>query len=327
MTQVTASAPGKLVLCGEYAVLRDAPAVVMAVDRRALVRIVPHDEACYLLTTPGFADGAWRFELADGIGLNWLDDIPGAGFAIVEEVIARTGLGSLPPSRIEIDTRAFIDPDSGVKLGLGSSAAATVALAAGILGTDAGIDAISALASEAHFAIQGGSGIDIAASCFGGLLAYERSGRAAPERIAWPDGLECRVFHSGVSASTGAAIEKSQSDAIPGAAWQMLVTAATTAAAAWGSGEAARALEASRAFRDALRDFDNAGIGSIFTAGHDALAALGDELGVIYKPSGAGGGDCGIALAVDADRLGRFSAAAVSRGFVPLDIRRDNRGV
>lgn len=327
MTNVTASAPGKLILCGEYAVLRGAPAVVMAVDRRAVVRIVPHDSARYLLTTPGFADGAWRFESNGGLGLEWLDDIPVSGFTIVEQVIARTGLGSLPPAHIEIDTRAFIDPASGVKLGLGSSAAATVALAAGILGTDAGIDAIRKLASEAHFAMQGGSGVDIAASCFGGLLAYERSGAAAPDRLAWPDGLDCRVFHSGVPASTGAAIEKSQSDAIPGAAWQMLVTAATAAAAAWRSGEAARALEASRAFRDALRDFDDAGIGSIFAAGHDVLAALGDELGVVYKPSGAGGGDCGIALAADADRLDRFSAAAISRGFVPLDIRRDNRGV
>ena len=31
----SASAPGKIVLAGEYAVLWDAPAVCMAIDRRA----------------------------------------------------------------------------------------------------------------------------------------------------------------------------------------------------------------------------------------------------------------------------------------------------
>jgi phosphomevalonate kinase len=34
-----ASAPGKLILTGEYAVLFGAPALVMAVDRRATVQI------------------------------------------------------------------------------------------------------------------------------------------------------------------------------------------------------------------------------------------------------------------------------------------------
>jgi phosphomevalonate kinase len=34
-----ASAPGKLVLAGEYAVLDGAPAIVMAVDRRAVVSV------------------------------------------------------------------------------------------------------------------------------------------------------------------------------------------------------------------------------------------------------------------------------------------------
>ncbi len=37
--RITASAPGKLVLSGEYAVLDGAPAICMAVDRRARVTI------------------------------------------------------------------------------------------------------------------------------------------------------------------------------------------------------------------------------------------------------------------------------------------------
>ena len=36
--QMIATAPGKLILTGEYAVLDGAPAVVVAVDRRAVAR-------------------------------------------------------------------------------------------------------------------------------------------------------------------------------------------------------------------------------------------------------------------------------------------------
>ncbi len=39
MTTVTASAPGKVILSGEYAVLDGAPAISMAVNRRAVVTL------------------------------------------------------------------------------------------------------------------------------------------------------------------------------------------------------------------------------------------------------------------------------------------------
>lgn len=38
MKGLRASAPGKLFLCGEYAVLEGAPAVLTAIDRRAVAR-------------------------------------------------------------------------------------------------------------------------------------------------------------------------------------------------------------------------------------------------------------------------------------------------
>jgi len=327
VTVKTASAPGKLILCGEYAVLRQAPAVVMAVDRRATVTIKPHDASWHVLTTPGYAPGAWRFDLEPGSGPAWLDGPPDPGMPVVETVFGQPGVCHIPPSRIEIDTRAFVDPASGTKLGLGSSAAATVALVAAMEGPDAEIIDIWKHAERAHFDLQGGSGADIASSCFGGLLAYRRNNPAPPEALHWPDGLELLVLFSGFAASTRAAISRSDSDDVPSRQWRELESSANAAADAWQEGDAAGVIDATRHYRDALRRFDDAGIGYIFSAGHDELARLGDQLGVVYKPSGAGGGDCGIALAMDAELLSGFRNAAMSQGFVPLDIRRDNRGV
>ena len=67
---VAASAPGKLILIGEYAVLFGAPAAVMAVNRRASVRIEPSQDDRCRVESPGMgweaelfglgSDGAWH---------------------------------------------------------------------------------------------------------------------------------------------------------------------------------------------------------------------------------------------------------------------------
>ena len=53
--KIEVSAPGKLVLIGEYGVLFGAPAVVMAVNRRARVELTPAEGARWILTAPELA--------------------------------------------------------------------------------------------------------------------------------------------------------------------------------------------------------------------------------------------------------------------------------
>lgn len=325
MIGVAASAPGKLLLCGEYAVLRDAPAVLMAVDRRAIVRTSANDEPWYSMTTPGFSDRTYRFELQNGNRLKWLEDSADSALALPAAVIALTGIRVETPRHIEIDTRDFIDA-TGTKFGLGSSAAAAAALTRALLGSDADRTTVWATARRAHERVHGGSGADVAASCFGGLLIYRRDESAAPEPLDWPDDLTFRVYFSGRAASTRNAIDGVGSANVPDTAWQSLAAAAAAAARAWQDGDAHTILDAVRDYRDELRAFDRNGVDTIFSAGHDKLAEIGDSIGVVYKPSGAGGGDCGVALADDIGRLDRFDEAAAIQGFVTLDVQRDNTG-
>lgn len=189
-----ASAPGKLILTGEYAVLDGAPALVIAVDRRAVARrnVGPRGSSEFLL-------------------------------AIVEELIARKGKdhpAARAATEIIVDSTAFyhqaasvrsgprarrstgsspaIDISVGVpgaqKLGIGSSAAVTVAATALALAADCETvpvidrEEVLAIASAAHAAAQGprgarGSGADIASAVFGGVIAYQRE---TPDRVAWP---------------------------------------------------------------------------------------------------------------------------------------------
>ena len=53
---VIASAPGKVILCGEYAVLDGAPAICMAVDRRARVEITEIDGDISDVSAPGYTN-------------------------------------------------------------------------------------------------------------------------------------------------------------------------------------------------------------------------------------------------------------------------------
>lgn len=60
---------------------------------------------------------------------------------------------------------------------------------------------------------------------------------------------------------------------------------------------------------------------------HLELQRLASDIGVSYKPSGAGGGDVGIAFTDDSARAEAFAAKAAGAGFPPLDLRIDPKGV
>ncbi|MDH3638826.1 MAG: hypothetical protein OES09_10250, partial [Gammaproteobacteria bacterium] len=68
--RITASAPGKIVLLGEYAVLAGVPALVMAIDRRAEVQLTENRRQYSRLTAPGYTDQVLRFTF-DGDTPQW----------------------------------------------------------------------------------------------------------------------------------------------------------------------------------------------------------------------------------------------------------------
>jgi phosphomevalonate kinase len=322
VTPIAASAPGKFVLSGEYAVLDGAAAICVAVDRRAVVTIETHGGDHSVVSAPGFSTATGRFTAGDG-RLTWLGG--GGDFGLFESVWNASRPAAIEgPLAISLDTMLFRDAGSGRKIGLGSSAALTVAIATA-LASLGGADAAPA-AHEAHRQFQGGSGsgVDVACSIAGGVIEYRMEDRRSTP-VAWPDGLYCSVLWSGIATGTkGQLVRFGDQPASP--ARDELCEASEAAAVALAGGEAAEVLAELGRYTQALRRFDEThGLG-IFAAGHAELVERAAGQGLVYKPCGAGGGDIGVALATSRASLASFEQTAAHSGFTRLELGIDPRG-
>ena len=275
---VVASAPGKIVLSGEYAVLDGEPAVSMAIDRRAVVTLDDSPAGECRLLTPGFS-GRDKYRIIDAV----------CG-------------GSRPAKNIVMDTRALAE--GGKKIGIGSSAALTVALVASLNASDE----VLGEALLAHRALQGGagSGVDVATAVQGGLIEFEMSSQSV-KSLYWPSGLSMRVIWTGVSSSTEAKLEKLAASATHRSRSALLLAAARMAEA-WRSGDAGRILADYIPYIGVLRQFSVDHDLGIFDAGHDPLTDAAMLSDLVYKPAGAGGGDIGVLFGPDEAGLDAFIA-------------------
>lgn len=311
-----ATAPGKLILTGEYAVLDGAPAIVIAVDRRVIAQrnVTPVGSSPFLV-------------------------------AVADEIAARRGAAD-PAAHaaleISVDSSAFYHRIT--KLGLGSSAAVTVAATALALGT-AEPQEVLAIALAAHARAQGprgaaGSGADIAAAVHGGTIVFTRKAEAGGvachvERQRWPASVMVLPFFTGAAADTAQLVARVQAarDANRTAVEAALVAIADASRAAC----AALAAPADIAPLALIGAFALAGhatdrlalatgidlVPDCITAARAALARLGGTV----KTTGAGGGDIGIAILPATADATIATRLLIEAGGQPLRISLDEAGV
>jgi mevalonate kinase len=296
MTPVTASAPGKLILFGEHAVVYGHPCVVTAVDLRIRARAEVLGDDRVLLRVPGLPEPfATNVE-----GLRGARRLPPA-VRFVALAVRRVWAEAGRAFGVEVATESEFTSSYG----LGSSSAATVATVKA-LSLEAGLrlDArcIFELSREAVLEAQEGwsSGFDVAAATYGGTLYYVAGGEViAPLGVGV---LPLVVGYSGIKADTTECVRRvaSRRERFPLLMETILENIAPLA------GEA----------REALEHGDLARAGQLMNLNQGWLQALNVstfELDSLIeaaraagaygaKLSGAGGGDCMIALVEDAAR-------------------------
>ena len=331
MTATVASAPGKIVLCGEYAVLDGAPAICMAINRRARAKVGAVDTDYHTVRTSGYIDGEWRFRTDKNGSFEWIgSEPPAGGLDLLQQVWKTTGI--IGEFDIKLDTGEFLDPVSHSKLGLGSSAALTAALVTALFDVTSNPGDAGILAVKAHRLFQQGrgSGVDIAASLNGGVIEYRMQESGVGRSLDWPAGLEYAVLWSGRPVSTSEKLRKldeGRRSGGSGASMARLINAAEATAKTWIAGSTAELLAEFHRYVDVLKQFDVDHDLGIFDAGHRELADAAAERNVVYKPCGAGGGDTGIVFATDRQAITDFTDIAGEGGFQLLDVSLEGRGV
>ncbi|WP_328436310.1 phosphomevalonate kinase [Streptomyces sp. NBC_00444] len=360
---VVRRAPGKLFVAGEYAVVEPGnPAILVAVDRYLTVTVSGRAHSGVVISSdlgPRAVRWQWRDGRLDVHGEEKEDDARRARGALAHVVSAIETVGALlaerglPMPALSVSVHSDLH-EGGKKYGLGSSGAVTVASVAAVA-SYCGL----ALSREARFKLAllatarldpKGSGGDLAAGTWGGWIAYQAPDRdavldlarrrgieealAAPwphfavRRLPPPSGLCLEVGWSGKPASTTSLVSGLHQLTWRGSALHRTFIQTTTdlvraAIGALEAGDGAGLLHQIRRARHELARLDDeVGLG-IFTTELTALCDAAEGVGGAAKPSGAGGGDCGIAL-LDAgapNDIAHVHRRWAAAGVLPLPVR------
>jgi len=299
-------APGKAILSGEFAVLHGAPAISVATDR--CVR-------------------AW---IGQGTALS---PFLVAALDRVAQVIEASGQRApelKQSGHVGVDSTALYD--GAKKLGLGSSAAVTVAVVGAALHKYGWSfddrQKIFEIADEAHAAAQGtrGSGVDVATSVWGGAIRFQRKGGAVDiTPVELPANVQLTFVFTGNSASTPEllgrvkALAESQPK-LHEAAIARLVAGAYAFDAAVTERDAPSLLRAGNEYHAAMAHLGECAGCDIVTQEHATLSTLARRNAGAAKPSGAGGGDLGVAFTVGDEATRALHQDLISAGLSPLAV-------
>lgn len=351
---LTIKVPGKLMIAGEFAVLEPKQKLVaMAVDRFVYVTLMENEENRITLENLHLHHVIWSYH--NQIVKIQTDD-PRARFV---EFAMETALNylkeqSVSPHAFTLSIRSELDDESGIKYGLGSSAAVVTAVISAILQKylpeDPSADLIFKLAAISHVITQGnGSGADIAASSYGGIIEYtsfqaewlvteykEKESLTAliekewvylsVKRITLPDSLHILIGWTGSPASTSQLVKDILGlKVMQPEKFEVFLTESERAVETFLSGieqsDITLIFQGIKQNRQALSRVGRIAGVEIETELLAKLSDLAEGMSCAGKQSGAGGGDCGIAFIPTKKIRDNLINAWTEAGIKPLKIQ------
>lgn len=344
--------PGKLFIAGEYAVVEAGhPAVLVAVDQFVTVTIEPATRV-----------GSIQSAQYSSLPVRWTRknselvlDIRENPFHYVLAAIRLTEKYAQEQNKAlsfyHLKVTSELDNSNGRKYGLGSSGAVTVATvkALGLLyDLQLSKETIFKLSALAHLEVQGnGSCGDIAASCYGGWIAFStfdhewvmkhRQSLSLGQLLEteWPNlsiqpltvpkNLRLLIGWTGSPASTSDLVDQvNQSKEAQECSYQSFLTdskqCVDTMIEGFHSDDISLIQKQIRYNRSLLQQLTNVTGVTIETPALKKLCNLAESYGGAAKSSGAGGGDCGIVIFKQESGILPLMSAWEKEGITPLPL-------
>lgn len=319
INKITVSAPGKLMLFGEHAVVYNRPCLVTAVNQRMWVTVEVLDTLDFVLEAPDVKISNYKKPMKNmGVG-----NIPkGAKFVeiAVKNFVDKFGL----KSGLKITTKS----EFSSQFGFGSSSASTVCVLKAlseISKKKLSDKQLFDLAYKTVLDIQKkGSGFDVAAAIYGGTLYFVTGGKVIkPLKIA---SFPLIVGYSGVKADSVTLVNKVKeiSNKYPKVVDEIYDNIATIVVLG----------------NKAIQKNDWQAVGELMNINQGYLTSLGvstkklaemiyavrDYGGYGAKLSGAGGGDCMIAMS-PTNKINTIKKAISAAGGKIIDVETNAEGV
>lgn len=346
-------------IAGEFAVLEpNHDLVVMAVDRFVYATLSESNQNSLSLTTFDLNNLAWEYESnavkikTDDSRVRFVEDAMTIVYTYLKE-------NNITPTPFHLSVKSELDDVSGRKYGLGSSAAVVTSVVAAMLKKylpeSQSAALIFKLAAIAHVKTQGsGSGADVAASSYGGFLqyasfqatwlqkAYEDANTVIQlveenwpylslNPIKIPDNVHVCIGWTGTPASTSKLITKIKQLNIDNPElYEAFLTDSERAVSTILKGvtgeDAYLIIEGIKENRHALATVGKKANAGVETPLLKKLCDLAEEHGGAGKPSGAGGGDCGIAFLPSKEQAEDLMNAWKQAGIQVLDLKLSDIG-
>ncbi|MGQ2282914.1 phosphomevalonate kinase [Apilactobacillus kunkeei] len=345
---ISVKAPGKLYVAGEYAVVeKGCPAIIVAIDQYITANISESENNVGVIHSKQYENDKieWIYDnnqiktLNDNSSFNYVISAMKTFEKYVEELDINHKLYN-----INIDSN--LNSQDGKKYGLGSSAAVTVAT---IKALNELYDLnlcklqIFKLAAIAHLRIQGNGSLgDVAASSFGGWIAYssfdknwltnqtnlkktleQRWPHLMIETLTPPSNLELLIGWTGTPAST-ANLLKSVEESSNADRYNQFLSKSKSCINKMISGFKNKDLTA---IKRQIKENRNIIVELASFTGIDIetnklkrLCEIAEEYNGSGKSSGAGGGDCGIAIVEKQSPIKDIETKWTENGIVPLHL-------
>ena len=322
--EIQVSIPGKIVISGEYAVLDGAPAIVSTLNQKVNITIQKSDKNHNIYITSGL-DGVFPFTIDDDFNALWLQADPGVFGLLLQHAFKILKPKLKEKLYIVVDSSEFFRTTNdgvAIKLGIGSSAAVSVGITQALSQYQdirSSSENLLTQANSIHQGLQGkqGSGIDVTC-CFVDQGVIECTKDSVKNHtwsiLNWPNGLHLKALTTSQYGSTNRLVANYQraSNLYPkefNSALDQFLEITQSLSHAWKSEDVDLIIDLLRAYDVHIKKLDKIGGIGIYTQVHADIQNIASTHNVFYKPSGAGGGDIGLAFSSSLDALNDFSDA------------------